>query len=146
MWEYVERSQCRRAALLRHFGDDSPMEPSVDCCDSCAPDIAPPPPAVPARSSGPAVGLDEAILELVHSARPAVGRTRAVEILRGGRSKLIGEHAYDQLALYGMFAHLRSAEVLGHVDQLLQAGALRSTGGRFPKLRVAALPPGARAA
>jgi len=81
--------------------------------------------------------LDDAILEVVHAARPPVGRTRAVEILRGGRSKVIAEHAYDDLAPYGAFAHLRSAHVLGRVDELLDAGTLRSTGGRFPKLRAA---------
>ena len=81
--------------------------------------------------------LDQAIVEVVTSARPPVGRTRAVEILRGGRSKVIAEHSYDGLPGYGTFAHLRSADVLGRVDELLQAGTLRSTGGRFPKLRAA---------
>ena len=66
-----------------------------------------------------------------------MGRTRAVEILRGGRSKVIAQYAYDRLAAYGAFAHLRSTEVLGRVDQLLDDGKLRSTGGRFPKLRAA---------
>jgi ATP-dependent DNA helicase RecQ len=60
-----------------------------------------------------------------------------VEILRGGRSKVIAEHAYDGLPVYGAFSHLRSADVLGRVDQLIAAGTLRSTGGRFPKLRAA---------
>ncbi len=145
VWEYVERSSCRRAALLTHFGDQSPARPSVGCCDVCAPGIAPPVPEVRTTSAG-GLGLDEAIVEIVRSARPSVGRTRAVEILRGGRSKLIAEHAYDQLALYGAFAHLRSSDVLGRVDELLDVGTLRSTGGRFPKLRVTAPPSGARAA
>jgi ATP-dependent DNA helicase RecQ len=94
---------------------------------------------VPGRPSAPAGAseLDRAILELVVSARPAVGRTRAVEILRGGRSKVVVEHAYDGLAGYGAFSHLRSDQVLGRVDELLAAGTLRSTGGRFPKLAAA---------
>jgi hypothetical protein len=58
-----------------------------------------------------------------------------VEILRGGRSKMIAEHSYDGLAAYGAFGHLRSTDVLGRVDELLAAGTLASTGGRFPKLR-----------
>jgi ATP-dependent DNA helicase RecQ len=81
--------------------------------------------------------LDEAILHVVGTARPPVGRTRAVEILRGGRSKVIAEHEYHQLPQYGAFAHLRADDVLGRVDQLLEDGTLRSTGGRFPKLRAA---------
>ncbi|MGA8334383.1 MAG: helicase-related protein, partial [Solirubrobacteraceae bacterium] len=150
VWAYVEGSGCRRAALLGHFGDRSRAAPSVACCDVCSPEAAAPAPAAPApvgtgarasaTSRGDSVGagnLDDAILDVVVSAAPPVGRTRAVEILRGGRSKVIAEHAYDRLAAYGSFAHMRSSEVLGRVDQLLEAGTLRSTGGRFPKLRAA---------
>ena len=73
-------------------------------------------------------------MELVVSARPTVGRTRAVEVLRGGRSKVVVANGYDSLELYGAFAHLSSAETLARVDQLIERGVLRSTGGRFPKL------------
>jgi ATP-dependent DNA helicase RecQ len=153
IWDYVERSQCRRTALLTHFGDRSTPAPEVDCCDHCVPALAPVAPApAAARATAPHRGarsagqitsgagageLDEAIFAIVVSARPPVGRTRAVEILRGGRSKVIAEHSYDGLPAYGSFAHLRSGDVLGRVDQLLEAGTLRSTGGRFPKLRAA---------
>ncbi len=198
IWEYVERTRCRRAALLAHFGDGSEPAPSVDCCDVCAPGVAgaagkvavarnggrsavtpgvsgaagrvaaargggsgsqPTPDrnlaekahqefASSARSKAAPAGfrsggigasgeLDRAIVAVVVAARPPVGRTRAVEILRGGRSKVIADHSYDGLPVYGAFSHLRSADVLGRVDQLIAAGTLRSTGGRFPKLRAA---------
>jgi len=151
VWEYVESSSCRRRALLAHFGDRLAGPPSVACCDVCAPgEFAAAAAATVSggerRRAGPGPGspepraagdLDAAILDVVVSAYPPVGRTRAVEILRGGRSKVVAQHAYDRLASYGAFAHLRSADVLGRVDQLLEAGTLRSTGGRFPKLRAA---------
>jgi hypothetical protein len=57
-----------------------------------------------------------------------------VEILRGGRSKVIVKHAYDGLADYGTFDHLTAKQVLGRVDELIGAGRLRSTGGAYPKL------------
>jgi hypothetical protein len=60
-----------------------------------------------------------------------------VEILRGGRSKVIEQYAYHGLAAYGAFAWMRSADVLAGVDELLARGRLRSTGGRFPKLQAA---------
>jgi ATP-dependent DNA helicase RecQ len=82
--------------------------------------------------------LDRAIVEVVVSARPSVGRTRTVEILRGGRSKLIAQNGYDSLDLYGAYAHLSSGEALAQVDELIARGVLRSTGGRFPKLALAA--------
>ena len=137
VWGYVEGGDCRRAALLAHFGDRSRMTPSVACCDVCSPAASPAPPAASVHTPHAAGDLDAAILDVVVSAAPPVGRTRAVEILRGGRSKVIAEHAYDRLSGYGAFAHLRSSEVLGRVDHLLEAGTLRSTGGRFPKLRAA---------
>jgi len=81
--------------------------------------------------------LDAAILEVVLSASPSVGRTRTVEILRGGRSKVIVQNSYDGLPPYGTFSHLTGDEVLVRVDELLTEGRLRSTGGRFPKLAAA---------
>jgi ATP-dependent DNA helicase RecQ len=149
VWEYVEGTRCRRGALLAHFGDRSVAAPEVACCDVCAPELIPAAPRAAAaprtrsRTVGADLGadvggdLDAAIVGVVVAARPPVGRTRAVEILRGGRSKVVAQYAYDALAGYGAFAHLRSEEVLGRVDELLVAGRLRSTGGRFPKLRTA---------
>ena len=58
-------------------------------------------------------------------------------MLRGGRSKVVAKYSYDGLPHYGAFSHLRADDVLARVDALLQAGTLRSTGGRFPKLEVA---------
>jgi ATP-dependent DNA helicase RecQ len=132
VWGYVEGSGCRRTALLAYFGGRSRAVPSVACCDVCSP-----PPSVAEPRGREAGDLDAAIVELVVSATPPVGRTRAVEILGGGGSKVIVQHAYDRLAGYGAFAHLRSSEVLGRVDELLATGTLRSTGGKFPKLRAA---------
>jgi ATP-dependent DNA helicase RecQ len=82
--------------------------------------------------------LDAAIAEVVAGARPSVGRTRAVEILRGGRSQALRRNAYDGLPLYGAFAHLSGGEVLERVDAMLADGRLRSTGGAYPTLRVTA--------
>ena len=146
VWSFVEDAGCRRRAILRHFGDRAPPSPmaGIPCCDVCDPGWAPAPaPAPAARAHGngrPAssppdgVKLDRAILEVVVRASPPVGRTRTVEILRGGRSRAVYDHAYDGLPGYGAYAHLTKADVLACVDGMLVSGALRSTGGRFPKL------------
>ena len=82
--------------------------------------------APPRRSSrtGPVAdgelgALDEAILDVVASAEPEVGRTRAVEILRGGRSKVVEKYSYDGLPHYGAWSHLAAPAVLERVDALL---------------------------
>jgi RecQ family ATP-dependent DNA helicase len=153
IWAFIESGACRRTAILKHFGDTSAPSVLADvpCCDVCAPGSQPAPPPGPARAfertprtsrpharAKPAqvelAELDRAIVEVVVSARPAVGRTRTVEILRGGRSKLIAQNGYDSLELYGAYSHLTDAQALAQVDALLARGVLRSTGGPFPKL------------
>jgi ATP-dependent DNA helicase RecQ len=120
----------------------------VPCCDVCDPAVVPAAVRDAARAgggrraAGAAAGapgdLDAAILAVVAAAEPAVGRTRAVEILRGGRSKVVAKYSYDGLPGYGTFDHLGSGEVLERVDELVAAGRLASTGGMYPKLRVVA--------
>jgi ATP-dependent DNA helicase RecQ len=147
VWAFVEGGACRRETLLRHFGDASRPEPEVPCCDVCAPDLV-----SAARASGAGGGaggggaaadLETAIAEVVARARPSVGRTRAVEILRGGRSRALRRNAHDGLPQYGAFAHLSGDEVLERVDAMLADGRLRSTGGADPTLGVAAEQPAA---
>jgi ATP-dependent DNA helicase RecQ len=145
IWAFAEGATCRREAILRHFGDRAAPETleGVPCCDVCAPEVVPagrPAQASASRAPGGVAprgeDLDAAIVDVVQSASPAVGRTRAVEILRGGRSKVVQKHSYDGLPAYGTFAHLRGDDVLARVDELLSSGVLRSTGGTFPKLEL----------
>jgi ATP-dependent DNA helicase RecQ len=146
IWAFVEQHACRRKLLLKHFGDPAApfTDDGVPCCDVCDSSLVPAAPAQPVAAGGTRVrtgdasavpgDLDDAIFAVVRSAEPAVGRTRAVEILCGGRSKVVEKYSYDGLPAYGTFAHVRRNDVLARVDQLLAAGRLRSTGGRFPKL------------
>ncbi|MFP5362147.1 MAG: RecQ family ATP-dependent DNA helicase [Thermoleophilia bacterium] len=147
VWAFVEGTACRRATILRHFGDRSApaAEPDVPCCDVCDPSWVPPAPANANRSRPGAGGrngastvtpgdLDAALLEVVGTAQPAVGRTRTVEILRGGRSQALVKSGHDGLPAYGTFDHLTARQVLARVDELIEGGRLRSTGGMYPKL------------
>ncbi len=152
VWAFVEDAACRREAVLRHFGDAEAPRATVACCDVCAPECIADVTAVQVHAGGasraaraarrpstplpPDADLDGAILHVVAEAQPQVGRTRTVEILRGGRSKVIAQHGYDELPGYGTFGALRADEVLGRVDELIDEGRLASTGGRFPKLTV----------
>jgi RecQ family ATP-dependent DNA helicase len=143
IWGYVDGETCRRAAILKHFGDRTDPVAAGRCCDVCA---GPSSSLLVARSSAPGPrssneeqatsNVAEAILTIVRTATPAVGRTRCVEILRGGRSKVVAKHGYDELPGYGELADWRADDLLAEVDALIDDGALRSTGGRFPKLAV----------
>ena len=152
IWGYVESEGCRRAAILRHFGDRTAPRSEGRCCDVCdgpleagGAGLTPGASRHTGRGSRPAssrtqetTDIEGAILTVAASASPSVGRTRIVEILRGGRSKVVLRHGYDELPRYGEFDDWRADEVLEVVDGLLAEGRLRSTGGRFPKLQVAA--------
>jgi ATP-dependent DNA helicase RecQ len=129
IWAFVEGDECRRAAILRHFGDDAAPAPLGPCCDVCDPVDSPVTPS--------AGRLDDAIVEVVRAARPGVGRNRVVEILRGGRSKVVLRNTWDGLPGYGSFDHLTAREVLARVDELLAEGTLSSTGGAYPMLKAA---------
>ena len=135
IWAYVEETACRRGAILRHFGDTSPPAAVLECCDVCTPSLvveAPPPDPVAIHS------LDEAILAVAGGARPAVGRTTCAEILHGSRSKKIQRNSYDGLPAYGVSAHMRRADILARVDELIGEGRLETTDGPYPVLRIAA--------
>jgi ATP-dependent DNA helicase RecQ len=142
IWAYVEDSTCRRAAILRHFGDPAAATASMaaasfgtSCCDVCDPTLAltaPPPDPVEIGN------LDDAIIQVASGARPAVGRTTCAEILHGSRSKKIQRNSYDGLPAYGVSAHMRRADILARVDELIEEGRLETTDGPYPVLRVAA--------
>jgi ATP-dependent DNA helicase RecQ len=139
IWAFVEGDGCRRAAILRHFGDAAAPAPSGPCCDVCEPSLIPGPAPRANAAGGPAPEhLDDAIVGVVRAARPGVGRTRVVEILRGGRSKALLRNSWDGLPGYGAFDHLTSSQVLSRVDEMLADGKLSSTGGAYPMLRAAA--------
>jgi ATP-dependent DNA helicase RecQ len=150
VWSWVEGSGCRREGILRHFGDRNAPVADGPCCDVCDPELAPPPPALAGRgergprqlanrpaAAGEVAALDEAIVEVVTLARPALGRTRTVEVLRGGRSKVLLKHGWDGLPHYGTFGHMSGPAVLARVDALLDAGTLKSSGGHYPVLEAA---------
>jgi ATP-dependent DNA helicase RecQ len=136
IWAYVEQESCRRLAILRHFGDHSELATGASgCCDVCDPAlqvVAPPPDPVEIA------GLDDAIIAVAAGARPAVGRTTCAEILHGSRSKKIQRNSYDGLPAYGSSSHMRRADILARVDELIDEGRLQTSGGPYPVLRVAA--------
>jgi RecQ family ATP-dependent DNA helicase len=147
VWGFVEGDGCRRRAILRHFGDHADPEAVGRCCDVCDGPLS----LLVARGSSatatierrgtgsePRATIEQAILTVVREAEPSVGRTRAVEILRGGRSKVVRKYDYDELPGYGEFDDWRADDLLREVDALIDGGMLRSTGGRFPKLALTA--------
>ncbi|MCK9248103.1 MAG: ATP-dependent DNA helicase [Solirubrobacteraceae bacterium] len=164
LWRFVESDACRRRAVLDHFGDRATIDPdalSAPCCDACVPLVLPDAESLSgadprgagrrasagardaARRAGArrrgltddeADAVDRSILEVARDAAPPVGRTRIVEVLRGGRSRRLLDGGYDGLPAYARHAEVPARTVLERVDALVDAGALRSSGGPYPVL------------
>jgi ATP-dependent DNA helicase RecQ len=147
-WAFVEGDTCRRATILRHFGDPAAPAPEVPCCDVCDPSLVP---ASPSRALAGGAGgragtarhdsIDEAILAVVRVARPSIGRTRVAEVLRGGQAKAIQRNEWDALPEYGTYAHLSAKSVVDRIDELIDDGQLETTGGPRPVLKATAAAP-----
>ncbi len=138
IWAYTEGEGCRRQTILRHFGDGVgavERPEGAPCCDVCDTGLVPelPPPSLEAVAD-----LDDAILSVARGAQPAVGRTTCAEILHGSQSKKIKRNSYDGLPAYGTSSHMRRADILARVDELIEAGEISTTSGPYPVLQAAA--------
>jgi ATP-dependent DNA helicase RecQ len=135
IWAYAEGDGCRRRAILRHFGDHAEPARATACCDVCAPElalVAPPP-------DPQAIGdLDDAIVAVARTARPSVGRTTCAEILHGARNAKVRRNSYDGLPGYGTSSNMRRADILARIDHLIAEGAMETTPGPYPVLKVPA--------
>jgi ATP-dependent DNA helicase RecQ len=135
IWAYVESDGCRRERILRHFGDHSSPERAGACCDVCDAGLVP---ALPAPDPVSVASLDEAILSVAQTASPRVGRTTCAAIVHGARTQKIERNSYDGLPAYGASSHMRRAQIIERIDELIQDGKLATTNGPYPVLSVAA--------
>jgi ATP-dependent DNA helicase RecQ len=135
IWAYVESTTCRRAAILKHFGDSRRDPSPTPCCDVCDSALLP---QLPPRPAHEVANLDDAIVSVARLAKPAIGRTTCAAIVHGGRSQKIERNSYDGLPGYAAAAHMRRADVLARVDELIAAGSIEVSGGIRPTLSVPA--------
>jgi ATP-dependent DNA helicase RecQ len=141
VWSFVEDDGCRRARVLRHFGDPAAptTDPGVPCCDVCDPSLVPASPsrALSHANAGTAKHetIEAAILSVVRAARPSIGRTRVAEVLRGGQAKALLRNGWDGLPEYATYAHMTSSTVLTKIDAMVDDGRLEKTDGPRPVLR-----------
>jgi ATP-dependent DNA helicase RecQ len=145
IWAYVESDSCRRRTILRHFGDRAeasagtgPDGSPLPCCDACGADLLPELPKVDTQEA--IASLDDAIFSVARGAKPEVGRTTCAEIIHGARTKKIERNSYDGLPAYATASHMRRADILARIDQLIDEKRLATSRGPYPVLRVEAAP------
>lgn len=86
----VETGGCRRAVLLRHFGEDPP--PACGNCDNC---LSPP-------ASIDATRTAQKLLSAVYRTGQSFGMGHIEAVLTGKSDKRIVERRHDQLSVFGI--------------------------------------------
>jgi len=120
MLALCETAECRRAQLLRYFGE----EPSGACgnCDTCLS-----PPEVWDGTIA-AQKLLSTVLRLARRGGPAFGAGQPIDILLGKKTPRVASYGHDELPVFGIGGELSEAEWRGVVRQLLASGLLAVTG------------------
>jgi len=111
----VETAGCRRAVLLRHFGEDPP--PSCGNCDNC---LAPP-------ESIDATTIAQKLLSAVHRTGQSFGLGHVEAVLTGKSSERITQRGHDRLSVFGIVEGEEAALIKPVARALLVQDALTTT-------------------
>ncbi len=112
----VETAECRRAVLLRHFGEDPP--PSCGNCDNCL---------EPAQVTD-VTELARKLLSAVYRTGQSFGMGHIQKVLTGSGDERIRQRGHDTLSVFGIVEEPEDARLLQPLARALQArGDLVST-------------------
>jgi ATP-dependent DNA helicase RecQ len=129
MAAYAESAGCRRAELLRHFGEVFPLD-NCGACDNCS---------EPRETFDGTVSAQK-FLSCVYRIRQAgrfgVGINHIVEVLTGADTEKVRRWAHDRLSTYGIGGEHTRSEWLAIGRELLRLGYLAQAEGEFPVLEV----------
>jgi ATP-dependent DNA helicase RecQ len=126
---YAETRECRRATLLRYFGEKFPHA-SCDGCDNCL---------NPQETFDGTVHAQK-FLSCVHRIYAkqgfGFGLNHIVEVLTGGETEAIRQRGHDQLSTFGIGRDMnrKSWQAIGR--ELLRLGFLSAAPGKFATLQL----------
>ena len=128
---YAESSGCRRAQLLRYFGEEYG---SADCggCDNCLT------PRATFDGTVEAQKLLSAVYRIREKSGFGTGLNHVVEVLTGAATDKIRRWGHDALSVYGIGRDRARTEwaVIGR--ELIRVGLLQQTPGKFSILELTA--------
>ena len=129
MIAYAETRECRRAMLLRYFGEDY-SKGSCNGCDNC----------LEPRETFDGTIAAQKFLSCVHRVETkdgfGFGLNHIVEVLRGGANEAIQKRGHDRLSTFGIGKDLPREEWQRIGRELLRLGLIEAAPGRFATLRV----------
>jgi len=129
MVAYAETRHCRRATLLRYFGEDF-SQSSCNGCDNC----------LEPRETFDGTIPAQKFLSCVHRVQAkqgfGFGLNHIVEVLIGGTNDAIKKRGHDQLSTFGIGADLKREQWQRIGRELLRLGLLEAAPGKFATLSV----------
>ncbi|MFW6164498.1 MAG: RQC domain-containing protein, partial [Planctomycetota bacterium] len=125
MEDYIRTPQCRRAHIVRYFGE--PTDLACGVCDRCKRQEA------QAETGG--VLADEpvparAVLACIRDLRFPLGANKVAQVVTGSRAAAIRKHGLDRNPAYGVLA-LKKDRVRKVIDDLLKEGYLTDEPGQY---------------
>ena len=128
MVEYCEQAHCRRAFLLRYFGE-RPEEQNCGGCDVCLAEW----------EEFDATVIAHDILSAVRDTGQRFGIAHVADVLRGSRSQKVIGVGHDRLSVYGIVRDFSKDDIRTVAIQLIDKRLLVKAEGRYPTLAVTAL-------
>src|SRR4029077_7779704 len=131
MVHYAEARECRRAVLLRYFGEERTNEP-CDGCDNCLS-----PPEIFDGTIATQKFLS-CVLRVQQKSGFAFGLNHIVEVLTGADTEMIRQRGHNAISTYGIGKELKrdAWQALGR--ELLRLGLIEVAPGKFATLQVTA--------
>ncbi len=120
MIDYASSRKCRRAALLKYFGESYSAKnvPPECCCDICMSGPKLTDVTIPAQK----------LMSCIYRTDERYGITYLIDILLGSKSQRILDNGHDSLSTYGIGKELKKDAWYELANAMLDAGIIRQVG------------------
>ncbi len=129
MMTYAETRECRRATLLRYFGEEF-AEPTCEGCDNCL---------NPRETFDGTVHAQKFLscVQRVYAKQGfGFGLNHIVDVLAGAETEAIRQRGHDQLSTYGIGSDMKRGAWQAIGRELLRLGLIAAAPGKFATLQL----------
>ena len=124
---YAETRDCRRATLLRYFGEELA---TCEGCDNCEN------PRETFDGTVPAQKFLSCVLRVQQKSGFSFGLNHIVEVLTGGETEAIRQRGHDQVSTFGIGSELSRKQWQAIGRELLRLGLVAVAPGKFATLEL----------
>jgi ATP-dependent DNA helicase RecQ len=129
MVEFAETRECRRAVLLRYFGEELGAAP-CNACDNCLT------PRETFDGTLPAQKFLSCVYRIYAKNGFGFGLNHIVDVLCGADTEVIRQRGHNQLSTYGIGHELKRRDWPAIGRELLRLGLLAAAPGKFATLQL----------